>query len=204
MTSSLIYAELTELTRNQCEEEYADLTCAMKKIPLYEEVKDEGLLGNKEQGLKNDSQTRRIQVEAAQKSSSTSQDVRLKEKEESEMFSSRILFVSYLALLSILVVVLMAVAATDIYIFLKVLALKKANQEENESLTYSYNGLLNLMNRYDVLHTKSHQITITIQSLIDAFHKTQTELNLFNTSITPLIDKRNHLNKIIIDVTDEV
>ena len=190
MTSSQIYAELTELTRNQCEEEYADLTCAMKKIPLYEEVKDEGLMGNKEQGLKNDSQTRRIQVEAAQKSSSTSQDVRLKEKEESKMFSSRILFVSYLALLSILVVVLMAVAATVIYIFLKVLALKKANLEEKESLMYSYNGFLNLMNKYDIVHNKSHQMTITIPSLIDAFDDTQTELNHYNTSITLLSDKK--------------
>ena len=179
MTSSQIYAELTELTRNQCEEEYADLTCAMKNIPLYEEVEDEGFLGNMEQGLNNDSQRRTMPVEPAKRLSATSQDVRLKEKEEREMFSSRILFVSYLALLSILVVVLTASAAAVIFLFLKVLALEKANQEENESLMYSYNGLLNLMNKYDILHDKSLQTTITTQSLIDAFNNTQTELNQF-------------------------
>ena len=204
MTSSQIYAELTELTRNQCEEEYADLTYAMNNTQLCEEVKDEGLLENKKQGLKNGSHRRRIPVKPAQRSSSTNQDVRLKENEESEMFSSRILFVSYLAFLSILVVVLTAAAATVIFLFLKVLALEKANQEDNKSLMYSYNGFLNLMNKYDVLNNKSHQMTITIQSLIDAFNNTQTELNNLNTSITPLIDKRNHLNKIIGDITVEV
>ena len=204
MTSSQIYAELTELTRNQCEEEYTDLTCAMKNIQLYEEVEDEGFLGNMEQGLNNDSQRRRMPVEPAKRLSATSHDVRLKEKEESEMFLSRILFVSYLALLSILVVVLTASAAAVIFLFLKVLALEKANQEENESLMYSYNGLQNLMNEYDILHDKSLQTTITIQSLIDAFNNTQTELNQFHTSINPLIDKRNHLNKNIIDITVEV
>ena len=132
MTSSQIYAELTELTRNQCEEEYAYLTYAIKNIQLYEEVMDEGLLENKEQGLKNDSQRRRMPVEPAQSLSSTSQYVQLKDKEESEMFSSRILFVSYLALLSILAVVLTAAAATVIFLFLEVLALEKANLEENE------------------------------------------------------------------------
>lgn len=204
MTSSQIYAELTELTRNQCEDEYADLTYAMNNIPLYEEVEDEGLLGIKVQGLKNDSQRRRMPVEPAQRLSSTSQDFRLKEKEDSEMFSSRILFVSYLALLSILVVVLTAVAATVIFLTLKVVSLEKASQEEKERLMYSYNILQNIMNEDDALHYKMNEIKITIQSLIDTFHNTQTALNHFNTSITPLFDKRNHLNKIITDITVEV
>ena len=175
---------MTELTKNECDKEYA--------VQLYGEVKDEELF-----------QRRRITFKHAQSLSSTSQDVQLKEKEESEMFSSRILFVSYLALLSILVVVLTAVAATVIFLFLKVLALEKANLEENENLIDSYNGLLNLMNKYDLLHNKSHQMKLTIQSLIDAFN-TQTELNHFNTSITPLNDKGYHLNKIIGDITVEV
>ena len=185
MIGSHIHTELTELTKNERDKEY--------EPPLYGEVKDEGLF-----------QRRRITLEPAQSLSSTSQDVRLKEKEESEMFSSRILFVSYLALLSILVVVLTAVAATVIFLFLKVLALEEANLEEKESLMYSYNGFLNLMNKYDLLHNKSHQMTITIPSLIDAFDDTQTELNLYNTSITLLFDKRIHLNKIIGNITVEI
>ena len=147
---------------------------------------------------------RRIPDEPTQSSSSTSQDVRFKDKEDSKIFSLRILFVSYLALLAILTVVLTAVAATVIFLLLKVLSLEEANLEEKESLIYSCNILLNLTNKYDVLHNKSLQRTITIQSLIDVFNNTQTELNQFNTSITPLIDKRNHLNKITIDITVEV
>ena len=72
------------------------------------------------------------------------------------------------------------------------------------SLMHSYYGFLNLRNKYDFLHNISHQMTITIQSLIDAFNNTQTEFNEFNTSITLLIDKRNLLNKIIGNITVEV
>ena len=91
---------------------------------------------NKEQILKNDSHMR---SEPTQNLNSTSQDIRL-EKEDREMFSSRILFASYLALLAILAAtVLMAVATTVIFLSLKVLSLEEANQEEKERLMYSYN-----------------------------------------------------------------
>ena len=184
---------LTELNKHKCDKEYA--------VPMYGEVKDEGHLENKEQVLNNDSHMR---SEPTQNLNSASQDIRL-EKEDREMFSSRILFVFYLALLAILAAtVLMAVATTVIFLSLKVVSLEKANQEEKERLMYSYNILQNIINEDDALHYKMNEIKITIQSLIDAFHNTQTALNHFNTSKTPLFDKRNHLNKIIGDITVEV